>query len=346
MRPVVLTGPAFYPDGFREVTLHLDRGRISRVEDGLARDADHHGILLPGPVNGHVHLGDAFLRGRVPDLPLADLVAPPHGWKHRELAAARDEDVLGGIRLAATEAAAHGSLRATDFREGGTRGLALARRALAGTELIATLLARPASLAECAPLARQADGLQVSSLADVPRPLAEAAADAGRMFATHHSERVRDDIDAVLALDPDFLVHLVHATPADLRKIADARVQVVTCPTSNARFGPPPPFPAMVEAGCDLALGSDNAMLNALDPVREARALRAWFPDVAPLAILRALAGGTRACLRSDARWSGLAPGEPADLLIVDTVTGDPPGHPPLALFRPDARVRHARELM
>lgn len=340
MRPAVLTGPAFFPDGFREVTLRVDRGRVTSAEDGLARDADARGVLLPGPVNGHVHLGDAFLRGRVPDLPLQELVAPPHGWKHRELRAARDDDVVGGMRLAATEAAAHGCLRASDFREGGARGLALAKRALVGTPLFATILARPATAEECAPLAAAADGLQVSALADVPRALAEAAASAGRMFATHISERVREDVDAALALDPDFLVHLVHATRADLARVAETGAQVVVCPTSNARFGPPPPFPAMVAAGLDLALGSDNAMLNPLDPVREARALRAWFPDVDPLHVLRALAGGSRACLRADARWSGLAAGEPADLLVVEAS-----GPPALALFRPDARVVHARAL-
>lgn len=344
MRPVTLTGPAFFPDGFRDVSVHVEDGRIARVEDGLAREADARGVLLPGPVNAHTHLGDAFLRGRVPDLPLAELVAPPHGWKHRQLAAASDDDVVGGMRLAAHEAAAHGAHRASDFREGGAPGLALARRALLGTPLIATLLARPASPDECVGLAAEADGLQVSSLLDVPRKLAAAAAEAGRMFATHLSERVREDVDTALALGPDFLVHLVHATPADLRKIAEARTQVVVCPTSNARFGPPPPFPAMVAAGCDVALGTDNAMFNPLDPVREARALHAWFPDVDPLAILRALSGGSRACLRADARWSGLAAGEPADLLVVDTPGGTPPDAA-LALFRPDARVRHVRNL-
>lgn len=334
------TGPALLPEGFRDLTVEVAEGRVVRVEDGLDRDADVRAVLLPGAVNAHVHLGDAFLRGRVPDLPLAELVAPPHGWKHRELARASDDDVAAGIQRAAREAVALGATRLSDFREGGPRGLALARRGLAASGADATVLARPAEDDDPDALARDADGLQVSALTDVPRAHAERSAEAAhrarKRFALHWSERAHEDVDDALALAPDFVVHAVHATPDDLRALAAAHVQVVLCPRSNARFGQAPPLPAMLDAGCDLALGTDNAMFHALDPAEEARALAVAFPHVDRVALLRALAGGTQRCLRPDHAWSGLAPGDPADILVV----GSPAKAPEDALFHPAARWR------
>src|SRR5207245_9323158 len=81
---------------------------------------------------------------------------------------------------------------------------------------------------EVAASLRASDGIAVSSYIDWPRDAIEKlAADARRakkIFAIHCSERVREEIDAVLDLKPAFLVHMIHATDADLERCADAHV--------------------------------------------------------------------------------------------------------------------------
>ena len=118
-------------------------------------------------------------------------------------------------------------------------------------------------------LLERADGIGVSSLADWPSDaLRQVAAHVHRsdvLFALHASEAVREDIDAILLLQPSFLVHLCRATDDDLHAVAAAGVPVVVCPRANAFFGLQPPVERMLELGIPLLLGTDNAMLVSPD---------------------------------------------------------------------------------
>jgi cytosine/adenosine deaminase-related metal-dependent hydrolase len=80
-------------------------------------------------------------------------------------------------------------------------------------------------------------------------------------MALHASENRREDIDLVLSLQPRFLVHMVEASDADMRRCADEGVPTVICPRSNMFFGRQTPVKRMMEAGMDMALGTDNAMV-------------------------------------------------------------------------------------
>ncbi|HEY6238763.1 MAG TPA: amidohydrolase, partial [Thermoplasmata archaeon] len=51
------------------------RGRVPRVK----------GIVVPSPVNGHTHLGDAVATREPPHASLDEIVRPPDGYKFRLL---------------------------------------------------------------------------------------------------------------------------------------------------------------------------------------------------------------------------------------------------------------------
>jgi cytosine/adenosine deaminase-related metal-dependent hydrolase len=95
------------------------------------------------------------------------------------------------------------------------------------------------------------------------RLVARACRAAGKRFALHASEAVRERPEAFLDPKPDLLVHLAKATEEDLRTVAEARVSVAVCPRSNALFGRQPDLAAMERAGIALLLGTDNAMFHA-----------------------------------------------------------------------------------
>jgi len=325
---------AFY-DGtrVRAGTVGWEDGVITEVTSSRAKAPLAKGLVLPAFWNAHTHLGDAVvtqeLRGS-----LEDLVAPPHGLKHRVLARAKDDAVIAAMRRAMTTMVRTGTVGFTDFREGGLRGLKLLYAAHAALPVRGVVLGRPGGLAydghEVAALLRASDGIAVSARADWPpgdlENVARDARHAGKPFALHASERVREDIDAVLDLKPAFLVHMVHATDADFERCSDADVPIVVCPRSNAFFGMTPDIPRMLRAGVEVRLGTDNAMINAPSMLREMemayRVARGRGGIAAKEVLDMALRG--RKLLDAGA-VPGIRTGDPADLVVLD-VPGGPHG--------------------
>ncbi len=315
---------------FRAGTVGWEDGVIVETRQGRARDTLATGLILPGLWNAHTHLGDAVvtqeLRGT-----LEELVAPPHGLKHRVLARAKDEAVIAAMRRAMATMLRTGTTGFSDFREGGLKGMRLLYAAQTGLPLQSVALGRPAALAydarEVAALLRAADGIAVSSYVDWPAgELEKVAADvrrARKIFAIHCSERIREDIDQVLDLSPSFLVHMVQATDADLERAADADVPVVVCPRSNAFFGLTPDLPKMLRAGVELRLGTDNAMINVPSVLREmdfAYRMARMKGEVPAREIVEMALRGRR--LQDPKAACAIRVGERADLVVLDVPGG------------------------
>ncbi len=316
--------------GFRAGVVGWEDGVVVEARAGRSREALAHGLILPGLWNAHTHLGDAVVTQELKGT-LEELVAPPNGLKHRVLARAKDDEVVAAMRRTMATMLRTGTTGFSDFREGGVKGLKLLYAAEAALPLRGVVLGRPAGLAydarEVRALLRASDGVAVSSYVDWPRPdIEKLAADARRerkIFAIHCSERIREDIDAVLDLHPAFLVHMIRATDADLTRCADAHVPVVVCPRSNAFFGVTPDIPRMLAAGVELRLGTDNAMINVPSMLREIEfayriaRLRGGVParDIFEMAL--------RGRRISDPEATGaLHVGAPADLVVLDLPGG------------------------
>ena len=251
------------------------------VEDGILKEMGsgeppqcpvRTGHIGASIVDGHTHIGDA---GLVLDrkYSLEELVAPPNGLKHRYLASCSDDRIIEDMRGYA-DALCKGVTEFIDFREGGVKGVSLIRQA---TDR-AVVLSRPVSPEfdpnEVDELLDMADGIGIPSISDMPQSYIDALADAvhrrGKILGIHASERIREDIDTVLSLDPDFIVHMCEATDGDMAACADADVPVVICATSNLYFGKVPPLGRMADAGITLSVGTDNAMICPPDILREA----------------------------------------------------------------------------
>jgi cytosine/adenosine deaminase-related metal-dependent hydrolase len=325
-----VSGWYFDGRGFREGTVGWEDGVVVEARAGRARDALAHGLVVPGLWNAHTHLGDAVVTQELKGT-LEELVAPPHGLKHRILAKAKDEAVIAAMRRAMTTMLRTGTTAFADFREGGLKGLKLLYAGLAALPLKGLAFGRPVGMAydarEVSGILRASDGIAVSSYVDwPPGELEKLAADvrrARKSFAIHCSERIREDIDAVLDLRPAFLVHMIQATDADLERAADAGVPVVVCPRSNAFFGMTPDLPRMLRAGVELRLGTDNAMINVPSMLREIdfayRIARMRGDFTAREVFEMALRG--RRLLEPNAAL-GIRVGDRADLVVLDLAGG------------------------
>lgn len=258
-------------DGYYLVDGTPVRGHAFFSEDGaefiegpMKGTPDYKGVIIPRLVDTHTHCADAGVKVE-PGMTLEELVAPPNGLKHVYLRNTPREILLKDMAGFENDAKASGIGTFIDFREGGVEGCRMAREACPS----AVILGRPISGTfdnnEIDDILSVADGIALSSISDIDYGYAEkvasAAHNAGKTFAIHCSERIREDLDAVLSLEPDFLVHMVEATDLDLKRCADMDIPISVCPRSNRFFGKVPPLKRMREFGNTVAMGTDNAML-------------------------------------------------------------------------------------
>ncbi|MDR0509361.1 MAG: amidohydrolase family protein [Candidatus Methanoplasma sp.] len=272
----VLSGSVLTDDGIIDGYVCIENGIVTAVEEG-SPPKPHlaHGLIIPPMVNSHTHCADAGLKipkGKT----IEELVAPPNGLKHVYLRGLDESSLEDNIKAYARTSRMNGIGAFIDFREGGEKGCRILRKAAPE----ATILGRPVSEEyderEISAILDVADGIGISGISDMDHGYIEKAADMARerrkIFAIHASERVREDIDFILSLDPAFVVHMTEATDPDLLKCAESEVPVVVCARSNQYFGKVPPVKRMLDCGVDVAIGTDNAMLCGPDMRSEASA--------------------------------------------------------------------------
>ena len=280
-----ISGQIYDGGEFRRGYIGIENGTVVESGDGAPPGRPYiRGIVVPGLVDCHTHVGDAGLK--VPaGIGLEELVAPPDGLKHRYLRDVPDGDLISSVKTFTDRMYANGITRFADFREGGLKGCRLLAQARPRPS--ATVLGRPASAEydgnEADAILSEADGIGLPSISDMNAGYIDSVADLvhkrGKILALHVSERVREDIDRVISLEPSFIVHMTKASKGDLAKCAAHGIPIVICPTSNAFFGNIPPVRDMMDAGVKIALGTDNAMLCPPDMRPEMRRLIGMLGD-------------------------------------------------------------------
>ena len=248
----VLAGASYEPVRGRVV---VENGRIDAVEETATDSTD---IVLPAFVNAHTHLGDSVAKEAAVGLSLDEAVAPPDSLKHRRLAAADREELVSAMRRTLRFMRRTGTVSALDFRESGPAGARALREAASDTGV------EPFVFGSGDPSVLDvADGYGASGANDDDFAAERAACEEhGVPFAIHAGEPDATDIHPALDLDPDLLVHMVHAEREHLERVAAESVAVAVCPRANAVLdvGTPPIRELLDRA--TVALGTDNVMLN------------------------------------------------------------------------------------
>ena len=306
----VLRGPEFEPVEGRVVVADDEdgNGEITAVEEA---SVDSSKIVLPAFVNAHTHIGDSIAKEAGGGLSLDELVAPPDGLKHRLLRQASREELVEAMRRSARFMQETGTASFLEFREGGVEGVYALREAVERLDVDPVILGRETVDAMAASEGFGASGARD---ADFSRERTATARE-GKLFGIHAGERDAADVNPALDLDPDFLVHMVHAEPLHLDRVEDSGVPVVVCPRSNlvTDVGVPP-IAELVER-TTVALGTDNVMLDSPSMFREME-FAAKLADVSAREVLRM-------ATRNGAEIAGLdcgvvEAGRPAKLLVLD----------------------------
>jgi len=257
--PTIVSGQALLGEelALRPVDIVVEQGRITAIEENPRAP---HTWICPAFFDAHTHLGDTIAMDCGSTGDLTGLVTPPDGLKHRLLAAASHPELVAAMRASITGMIGSGTRGCADFRESGRPGVRALREASAGLDFIPVIFGREGG-------ERDADGLGISStrdVTDVERQVS-AARNAGKKIAFHAGERDKDDVDAALSLEPDLLIHMTHATKKQLGECADKGIPIAVCPRSNWVLGVTasarhPPLQLMLDLGCMVLLGTDNAM--------------------------------------------------------------------------------------
>jgi len=301
----ILAGPGYEPVEGRVV---VEGGEIAAVEESPTDSTD---IVCPAFVNAHTHLGDSIAKEAGRGLSLDDLVAPPDGLKHRLLADASREELVASMRRSLRFMRSGGTGAFVEFREGGVEGVAALESALEPLDLEAVVMGRgDAAVLDIA------DGYGASGARDGEFSAERAAArKRNKPFGIHAGERDADDIDPALDLEPDFLVHMVHAEPRHLDRVEDRGVPVAVCPRSNLVTGVGVPPVAELLERTTVALGTDNVMLNSPSMFREMEFVSKLCDVSAPAVLRMATAAGAEL---AGLNCGVIEPGRAARLVVLD----------------------------
>ncbi|MFC6864945.1 amidohydrolase family protein [Halomicroarcula sp. GCM10025817] len=301
----ILRGRSFDPVEGRVV---VEDGRIVALEEDEVYSDD---IVLPAFVNAHTHVGDSIAKEAGEGLSLEELVAPPDGLKHRLLRESDRSELVGAMARSLAYMEASGTGAFVEFREGGVEGVLALSAALEDSRLESVVLGR-----ESVDVLDVADGFGASGANDADfGNERRATRDAGKRFGIHAGEVDSSDINPALDLDPDFLVHMVHAEPLHLTRVADSEVPVAVCPRSNLVTDVGLPPVEDLHERTTVALGTDNVFLNSPSMFREMEFTAKLYDLPAREVLAMATVNG--------AELAGLdcgvvEPGRPARLTVLD----------------------------
>ena len=333
-------GSIYQESGFIKGHLGFENGTVTELGRGPCPgglEPVAKGVVLPLFTNCHTHIGDAIARGRKLEGDIESLVAPPDGLKFRILRESAPDDLVKAMNKAITEMLDTGTGTFSDFREGGSHGVELLRQATASLPINTIVMGRPKehifSTPELSGLLPKVDGLGLSSITDWEyselQKVAKEAKRKGKRFALHASERMREDIDLILDLKPDFVVHMTYGTADDFESLAENGIPVVLCPRSNLFFDHIPNISLMLEKGLTLVLGTDNAMINSCNLFEELRAgfeiaTRSNRLTVKAEDILKMATVNTKGLLGPQ-YYTDLAPGMPSRFMVLESPMSDKP---------------------
>lgn len=268
MRDLIFRGNIFLRGRMVTGTYNITKNRLIEGSNSPAIE----GTLLPAPINFHTHIGDSFIseepKGSIPE------IVGPGGFKITRLESVEDKIAREAMKKTINYMKSQGVRAFMDFRESGIRGLEMVPK-FNGIKGI--FLTRPKDRSEILYLIENSDGFGMSSISDYDHrwllELSRIAKARRKLFAIHFSENRREDIDRLLALKPDYIVHAIEASEGDLEMIAKNGIPVAITPRSNLFFGKNPDYSSFLKAGISLMLGTDNVFISEPNIWQEAEFL-------------------------------------------------------------------------
>jgi cytosine/adenosine deaminase-related metal-dependent hydrolase len=267
----------------------------SRKEESI----DCEGLLLiPGFINAHTHIGDSIGKDVTLNSSVDKRIHPVFGAKSKILKNTSPDNLANFMKNSCHSMIRKGITTFVDFREGGIDGVILLKQVLSDIPLRSIILGRIEFYQETAEiqknhpfpkekindlteLLKKCDGIGVSGANENSTSVLNYYSKTTKLRAIHSSETKqsvsksnkitgKSETIRALSLKPHFLIHMTHASKGDLHSAAKKTRGIVICPRANSSLAEGiPDIELMQKAGCTIALGTDNVMINSPDMFRE-----------------------------------------------------------------------------
>ena len=255
-------------------------------------------LLIPGLINSHTHIGDSIGKDISLNSDVDARIHPVSGIKKKILTETPKKQLARFMRKSAISMLKKGITTFVDFREGGIAGIQLLKYALRGLPIRAVILGRidyyqtiheikdntpmpKLYQTELDLLLRNCDGVGISGANDNSNSNLQTYSKIKELRVIHSAETLQSyslskkyfgktEPKRALLAKPTFLVHMTFASKSDLREASKKTRGIVICPRANAALAEGiPDIELMEKTNCNLAIGTDNVMINSPNLFRE-----------------------------------------------------------------------------
>ncbi|MEE2601138.1 MAG: amidohydrolase family protein [Thermoproteota archaeon] len=255
-------------------------------------------LLIPGLINSHTHIGDSVAKDIALNDNVNSKIHPVFGVKQKILRETNPKKLIIFMRKSAKSMIKKGITTFVDFRESGLDGVLLIQKALSDIPIRAVILGRiefyqsksqikknmpiPKSyLNQLESLLKNCDGLGISGSNENSDSSLKQLSKTKEIRAIHCAETMQSYLkskqmtkktepERSMFLKPDFLVHMTYASKNDLSLVSKKIRGIVVCPRANASLAEGiPDIDQMLKLNCNIAIGTDNVMINSPDMFRE-----------------------------------------------------------------------------
>lgn len=255
-------------------------------------------LLIPGLINSHTHIADSIGKDLSIDADVNSKIHPMIGLKQKLLKETPSKVLSKYIKNSAKSMIKKGITTFVDFREGGLDGVLLLKKSLINMSIRCVILGRiehyntrteiksnmslsEANCEQLTQLLKNCDGIGISGTNENSNSNLQSFSKTKKMRVIHAAETMesvtvskkltaKSEIQRAMLLKPTFLIHMTFATKNDLKLAAKNTRGIVVCPRANSSLAEGIPNIALMQKlGCNIAIGTDNVMINSPDIFRE-----------------------------------------------------------------------------
>ena len=255
-------------------------------------------LLIPGLINSHTHIGDSIAKDIALDKDPDSKINPIFGIKQKILKETEPRKLIYYMRKTVKSMLKKGTTTFVDFREGGLDGVLLMQKAISNIPIRSIILGRieyyqsKEQIKRNTPipqpyqnqidtLLKNCDGVGISGsnensdsslkqFSKIKKIRAIHCAETKQSYLKSKQTTRRTEPKRSMLLKPDFLVHMTYASKSDLKFVSKKIKGIIVCPRANASLAEGiPNVVQMMEMDCNVAIGTDNVMINSPDLFRE-----------------------------------------------------------------------------
>ncbi|MCH7941527.1 MAG: amidohydrolase family protein, partial [Thaumarchaeota archaeon] len=284
--------------------IQISNQKFKRIQKNIQRSAkeetfDCEGLLLiPGLINSHTHIGDSIAKDVTLHKSVDERIHPVFGVKPKVLKKTKPSQLASFMQNTCKSMIQKGITTFVDFREGGIEGVKILKKVLTKVPIRSIILGRieyyqnsnqikknidlpSEERAELSEILKKCDGIGVSGANENSNSVLRFYSRTQKLRAIHAAETKgsvnvlkrmtrKSEVIRALQLKPHFLIHMTQASKSELFLASKKTRGIVICPRANASLAEGiPNLQMMLQTRCNIAIGTDNVMINSPDMFRE-----------------------------------------------------------------------------